>query len=100
MLGVATNGFGTYTSVVRPDGSIYGEGQGGDVHLRWRVGLVEGLRPGKIRSGRDYQLPRDSVFSDGIAEAGAVKCNVRRLRIRGGCGRRDPDEDLGVDVSS
>jgi hypothetical protein len=29
MLGVATNGFGSYTSVVRADGSVYGEGQGG-----------------------------------------------------------------------
>ena len=28
MLGVATNGTGTYTSVVRDDGSIYGQGQG------------------------------------------------------------------------
>ena len=28
MLGVATNGFGTYTSVVRADGSILGDGQG------------------------------------------------------------------------
>jgi len=28
MLGVATTGLGTYTSVVSPDGSIYGEGQG------------------------------------------------------------------------
>ncbi len=28
MLGTATNGLGTYTSVVRPDGSIYGEGEG------------------------------------------------------------------------
>ena len=28
MLGVATNGSGTYTSVVRPDGSILGNGQG------------------------------------------------------------------------
>ena len=28
MLGVKTTGFGTYTSAVRPDGSIYGEGQG------------------------------------------------------------------------
>jgi len=28
MLGVPTNGMGTYTSVGRPDGSIYGEGQG------------------------------------------------------------------------
>jgi hypothetical protein len=28
MLGVATSGFGTYQSVIRPDGSLYGEGQG------------------------------------------------------------------------
>jgi len=28
MLGVNTTGFGTYTSSVRADGSIYGEGQG------------------------------------------------------------------------
>jgi hypothetical protein len=28
MLGHATSGYGTYTSVVRPDGTIYGEGQG------------------------------------------------------------------------
>ena len=28
MFGVATNGMVTYTSVLRPDGSIYGQGQG------------------------------------------------------------------------
>ena len=28
MLGVASNGFGTYTSSVRPDGTAYGEGEG------------------------------------------------------------------------
>lgn len=28
ILGVPTTGMGTYTSVVRPDGSIYGQGQG------------------------------------------------------------------------
>ena len=28
MLGIATSGVGTYTSVVRPDGSIHGQGQG------------------------------------------------------------------------
>src|SRR5271157_6059456 len=28
MLGVANNGFGTYTPEVRPDGSLYGEGEG------------------------------------------------------------------------
>jgi hypothetical protein len=28
MFGVPTNGMGTYTSVIRPDGSIHGHGQG------------------------------------------------------------------------
>jgi hypothetical protein len=28
MLGIDAAGFGTYTSAVRPDGSIYGEGEG------------------------------------------------------------------------
>ncbi len=28
MLGIPTTGIGTYTSVVRPDGSIFGQGQG------------------------------------------------------------------------
>lgn len=28
MLGVPTTGMGTYTSIVRPDGSIFGQGQG------------------------------------------------------------------------
>jgi hypothetical protein len=28
ILGVPTNGMGSYTSIVRPDGSIYGHGQG------------------------------------------------------------------------
>jgi hypothetical protein len=28
LFGVATTGMGTYTSVIRPDGSIYGEGEG------------------------------------------------------------------------
>ena len=31
MLGVNTTGFGTYTSAVRPDGSIYGEGAGANM---------------------------------------------------------------------
>jgi hypothetical protein len=28
MLGIATSGMGTYTSIIRPDGSLHGEGQG------------------------------------------------------------------------
>jgi hypothetical protein len=29
MLGVSTNGFGTYTAEIHPDGTLYGEGEGG-----------------------------------------------------------------------
>jgi len=28
VLGIASSGFGTYTSVIRPDGSVFGEGHG------------------------------------------------------------------------
>ena len=29
MLGIDVSGFGTYWAVIRPDGTIYGEGEGG-----------------------------------------------------------------------
>jgi len=57
MLGVATNGFGTYTSVIRPDGSLFGEGQGGmgtpegDM-ITWRGAGVGKLMPGGAVSYR------------------------------------------------
>jgi hypothetical protein len=50
-LGVPTNGMGTYTSIVRPDGSIYGQGQGmsmtadGDT-ITWTGSGVGNFGPG------------------------------------------------------
>ena len=57
MLGVATSGFGTYTSVIRPDGSLFGEGQGGmgtpegDM-ITWKGTGVGKLMPGGAVSYR------------------------------------------------
>lgn len=51
MLGVPTSGMGTYTSVIREDGSIYGEGQGMNMTedgeaVTWKGGGVGKFGPG------------------------------------------------------
>ena len=56
-VGIATTGMGTYTSVVQPDGSIYGEGQGmtmtsdGEA-LTWKGSGVGKFGPGGAVSYR------------------------------------------------
>jgi hypothetical protein len=57
ILGVATTGFGTYTSVVRVDGSVYGEGQGGSITsdgemISWKGSGLGKLGPGGTVSYR------------------------------------------------
>jgi hypothetical protein len=56
-LGVNTTGFGTYTSVVRADGSVYGEGQGGSITsdgelISWKGSGLGKLGPGGAVSYR------------------------------------------------
>lgn len=51
VLGVATNGFGTYTSVARPDGSLYGEGQGGMATPEGDLITWKGSGVGKLGAG-------------------------------------------------
>ena len=82
MLGVATNGFGTYTSVVRADGSILGDGQGIMSTADGELIVVDGLGTGEIWTGRLHKLPRHIVFSNGIAKACAIELGAGRLRIR------------------
>jgi hypothetical protein len=65
MLGIAGTGFGTYTSVVRPDGSIFGEGEGvvttadGDM-VAWKGSGIGKFGPGGAVSYRGmlfYRTP-------------------------------------------
>ena len=51
MLGIATNGFGTYTSVVRADGSVYGEGQGALFSMDGEGIIWKGSGQGKFGPG-------------------------------------------------
>ncbi len=51
MLGIATTGLGTYTSVVRPDGSIFGTGQGLTTTHDGDAFTWEGTGVGKFGAG-------------------------------------------------
>ena len=51
MFGVPTTGIGTYTSVIRPDGSIYGEGQGINMTQDGEGITWEGTGVGKFGAG-------------------------------------------------
>ena len=51
MLGVSTNGLGTYTSVVRADGSVYGEGHGAEFTSDGEMISWKGSGQGKLGPG-------------------------------------------------
>jgi len=94
MLGVATSGFGTYQSVVRPDGSIYGEGSGamttadGEM-ISWKGSGVRKFGPGGAVSYRGmlyYRTPSQKL-------ARLNNLNTRWIRpatppVRSGSGNR------------
>jgi len=49
LLGASASGFGTYTSVVRPDGSIFGEGQGAYFTVDGEMVAWKGSGAGKFK---------------------------------------------------
>ena len=51
MLGAATTGIGTYTSIVRPDGTIYGDGQGAIFSADGEMIAWKGSGQGKFGPG-------------------------------------------------
>ena len=51
MLGINVNGFGTYTSQVRADGTLYGEGEGAYITQDGEMLAWKGSGLGKIKEG-------------------------------------------------
>lgn len=51
MLGVAVTGMGTYTSVIDPDGSLHGEGQGISMTADGEAATWKGVAAGKFGPG-------------------------------------------------
>ena len=56
MLGMKCTGFGTYVAQVRPDGSIYGEGQGVNMSAKGELAQWKGMGVGKfVGAGVSYR---------------------------------------------
>src|SRR5260370_37083353 len=75
MLGTAVTGFGTYWAVVRPDGRLYGEGEGASTTQDGELVTWKGTAQGHFGPGGDVsyrgilffrrhslQLPRESAL--------------------------------------
>jgi hypothetical protein len=77
MLGAKTNGFGTYTSVVRGDGSIFGEGQGA-------LFTADGEMVGWKGSGQGKFGPGGAVSYRGILYFQTVSQKMARLNAAPG----------------
>ena len=77
MLGVATNGMGTYTSEARPDGSLYGEGEGAMITADGEAITWKGSGAGRI-------LPGGALSYRGILY---YRTNSQKLsRLNNACG--------------
>jgi len=77
MLGVATNSFGTYTSMIRPDGSLYGEGVGVMVSR-------EGDMVSWVGSGQGKFTPGGGVSYRGILYFQTTSQKLARLNAAPG----------------
>ena len=98
MLGVAVNGMGTYTSVVRADGSLFGHGQGLSTTEDGEAATWTGTGLGHFGPGGSVSYRGMLFFRLNGKETGAPEQRLRRFRIRSGCQRRHRVKDVGVEV--
>jgi hypothetical protein len=75
VLGIDITGFGTYTAAVRPDGSIFGDGQGAYITQDGELASnMESLGRWRIQGKGCRQLSRIPIFSNGLCEIGSIEC--------------------------
>jgi hypothetical protein len=83
LFGAATTGMGTYTSVIRPDGSIIGEGKG--IHMTQEgEGITwEGMGAGKFGTGGAISY-RGMLF---------FQTDSKKIALGSGCGAFEYEVD-------
>lgn len=86
MLGVATNGFGTYTATANPDGTLYGEGSGA-------IMTADGEPITWKGSGRGRISPGGAVSYRGILYFQTPSQKLARLNSVGGVFEYDVDAE-------
>jgi len=91
MLGVATTGMGTYTAEARPDGSLYGEGQGAMTTADGFAITWKGSGAGKI-------LPGGAISYRGVLY---YRTDSEKLvRLNHACGVFEYDVDAAGNTTS
>jgi hypothetical protein len=90
LLGVSTTGMGTYTSVIRPDNSIYGEGQG--INLTQDGEGISWTGTGLGKFGPDGALSyRGMLF---------FRSNSQKISLGSACGAFEYEVDLAGNTMS
>ena len=100
MLGIATTGMGTYTSEGRPDGSLYGEGQGVMITADGEPILWRGSGVGKLLAGGAISYRGILYYRTPSQKLARSEQRLRGIRIRRGCRRQHHFESLGVEVGA
>ena len=83
LFGVPTTGLGTYTSVIRPDGSIYGEGEGINITQDGEGISWKGTGLGKFGSGGAVSY-RGMLF---------FRTNSQKISLGSACGAFEYEVD-------
>src|ERR1700685_4342754 len=83
LFGVSTTGMGTYTSVIRPDGSIYGEGEGINITQDGEGISWKGTGLGKFGSGGAVSY-RGMLF---------FRTNSQKISLGSACGAFEYEVD-------
>lgn len=91
LLGIATTGMGTYTSVISPDGTIHGDGQGLIVTADGDSVTWTGSGSGKFGAGGAVSY-RGMLFLHTASQ--------KLARLNGACGAFEYDSDAAGNTSS
>ena len=95
ILGIPTTGMGTYTSVVRPDGSIFGHGQGLSMTHDGEAITWTGTGLGKFGPGGSVSYRGMLFLQTCVSKARARQQRLRRLRVRRRSLRATPSQRCG-----
>ena|SRR5207249_5082724 len=99
LLGVDETETGTYWASVRPDGTLYGEGQGIIMGKEGDVATWVGQGVGTINKGGAVSYRGAVYYQSSSSRWVTPEQRCRGLRIRSGCSREHPRANLGVEVT-